>query len=64
MTSNQPFDDELTSPEDFDDALYNLLHAALQNGIDPRGAWEYRTDGTSTDWEVMVVELQSKETTD
>jgi hypothetical protein len=30
----------------------------------PPGAWEYRTDGADTDWEVMVLELQARETSD
>lgn len=57
MTTDFTPDDEISSTEDFEAALGRLLLVALQNGIDPRGSWEYRTDGSGSDVEVMVVEL-------
>ncbi len=59
MTTDQPVDDDITSPDDFRTALRNLLFAALENDIDPRGAWEYRVNRGLRDWEVMVVQLES-----
>jgi hypothetical protein len=59
MTSDSPSDTEITSSEDFEAALGDLLRAALNNGVDPEGAWEYRTNNNGTDWEVMVLELQN-----
>ncbi|WP_336135155.1 hypothetical protein [Natronomonas amylolytica] len=69
MTYDSPFDDapfdaEITSPEAFEAALHGLLLTALENDVDPRGAWEYRTDGADTDWEVMVLELQARDASD
>lgn len=61
MTTNLPFDDDITSPDEFRAALQSLLCVALENDIDPRGAWEYRTDETAPDWEVMVVRLESRD---
>lgn len=61
MTSDSPLDTEITSTEAFESALGELLLSAVKNGIDPRGAWAFRTDGVSEDWEVMVLELQAED---
>lgn len=57
MTADYTSDDDISSTEDFEAALGRLLLVALRNDIDPRGTWEYRTDGSTSDVEVMVVEL-------
>lgn len=57
MTADFTADDDISSTDDFEAALGRLLLAALQNDIDPRGSWEYRTEGPASDVEVMVVEL-------
>lgn len=57
MTTDFTSDDEISSTEDFDAALGRVILGALQSDIDPRGTWEYRTDGPASDVEVMVVEL-------
>lgn len=57
MTSEFSPSDEMSSVEDFEAALGRLVLAATKNGIDPEGTWEYRTNGSSPDVEVMVVEL-------
>jgi hypothetical protein len=61
MTSEPPSDIEITSAEAFEAALGELLRAALDNGVDPEGAWEYRTNDNGTDWEVMVLKLQNND---
>ena len=58
MTSDPVFDGEIESSADFEAALHTLLVAALANDVDPRGSWEYRSDGLPSDWEVMVAELK------
>lgn len=58
MTSDPVFDGEIESAADFEAALHTLLVTALANDVDPRGSWEYRSDGLPSDWEVMVAELQ------
>ena len=55
-TSNTP-GDGISSTEEFETALSRVVLAALENGVDPRGTWEYRANGTNSDVEVMVVEL-------
>lgn len=57
MTTDSTSDDEISSADDFEAALGEVILAALQNDIDLRGTWEYRTDGETPDLEVMVVEL-------
>lgn len=57
MTTDSTSDDEISSADDFEAALGQVILAALQNDIDPRGTWEYRTDEGAPDVEVMVVEL-------
>jgi hypothetical protein len=57
MTSDFTPDDEIASTKEFEAALGRVILAALENDIDPRGTWEYRTDGMGSDMEVMVVEL-------
>ncbi|WP_434521475.1 hypothetical protein [Halorubrum sp. AS12] len=57
MTADFTSDDEISSTEEFETALGRVILAALENGVDPRGTWEYRANGTNSDVEVMVVEL-------
>lgn len=59
MTPDPP-DDELTSSEEFERTLGQVLLAALAGDTDPRGSWVYRTDGVGPDLEVMVVELDGE----
>lgn len=60
MTTDSNSADEIESAEDFEDALHGLLVTALESGVDPRGSWEYRSDGLPSDWEVMILELQAR----
>lgn len=57
MTSDNTPNDEPSSAEEFEAALGRAILAALENGVDPRGSWEYRPDDASTDMEITVVEL-------
>jgi len=57
MTRDHPFDGDVTTEEEFDAALEQLLSAARENGVDPQGSWVYRNGRNAPDWEVMVVEL-------
>lgn len=42
---------------EFDSALQSLLLSALENGLDVRGAWEYRDGEAYPDLEILVTEL-------
>ena len=49
--------DDVTSPEDFEAYLAELVSAAIEAEIDPRGAWEYRARDGEPDFEIEIVEL-------
>ncbi|QZY00196.1 hypothetical protein [Halobaculum rubrum] len=57
MTANFTADDKVSSIEEFEAALDEVMLTALESGIDLRGTWEYRTDEEASDVEVMIVEL-------
>jgi hypothetical protein len=57
MTTDSPSDDEVSSTEEFEAALGQLVLAALESDTDPSGTWEYRDNGTESDMEVIIVEL-------
>lgn len=48
---------DITTEAEFDSALQALLLSALENGLDLRGAWEYRNGEAYPDLEVLVAEL-------
>lgn len=49
--------DDVSSPEEFEAALGQVLRAAMESDVDPRGSWVYRDDGTGANVEVQIVEL-------
>lgn len=57
MTTEFTPADEPSNTAAFEAALGRVVLAALENDVDPRGTWEYRTDGAGSDVEVMIVEL-------
>ncbi len=58
MTQSNPFELEITSEEAFQSALSRLLTAAVENDVDIRGSWIYRSDDINRrDWETMIIEL-------
>ena len=59
MSSDTPdtTDRNITTEAEFESALQTLLLSALENGLDPEGAWEYRNGQTYPDLEVLVTEL-------
>lgn len=59
MTHDFAFDDTISTAEEFEAVLGELLSAATGNGLDPEGSWVYRSNGTVSDWEVMVIELET-----
>lgn len=57
MTDKYPFNENITTADEFETVLGQLTLAASQNGIDLRGAWEYHDATSDDDWEVLIVEL-------
>lgn len=52
--------EDITTEEAFDAALSELIVAALQNGIDPKGGWVCRSSEAIPDTEVMIYELENE----
>lgn len=50
--------DEITTADEFETALGDLLEAALQNDIDPQGNWVYKDGHQDSNWEVEIYELE------
>jgi hypothetical protein len=57
MTRDQHSDLQIGSPEEFELLLAAIVEEATESGVDVRGAWEFRTDGSTHEWEVEIVEL-------
>lgn len=59
MTHDPPDspDRDISTEAEFDAALQKLLLAGLKNGLDLRGAWDYRNGQAYPDLEVLVSEL-------
>lgn len=57
MTRDTLADVRITSEDDFRAVLSELFEKAIHADVDVRGAWEFRTGGSTHDWEVEVVEL-------
>jgi hypothetical protein len=61
MTREHPFDETVTTAEEFETVLGHLPVAAARNDIDPPSSSVCRNDDTHPDWEVMVFELDTAE---
>lgn len=61
VTPTNPYDDEITSADEFERALGQLLTATVRNDVDPRGSWVYRSGDGVPDWEAMILELEKPE---
>jgi len=59
-TTQYSFDDEITTADEFEAVLGQLLLVALDNDVDIWGAWEYRSNDGTADLEAMVVELRDR----
>jgi hypothetical protein len=57
MTRDNPTETPIDSPAAFETALALLVDSATTNGVDVRGAWEVKTDGTALEWDVTITEL-------
>ncbi len=57
MTHDQLRDVSITNADEFQAVLAEAVEKAVKSDVDVRGAWEFRTDGSTHDWEVEIVEL-------
>lgn len=42
---------------DFHETLAGVVEQAILNGVDVRGAWEFKTRGSTHYWDVEIFEL-------
>jgi hypothetical protein len=57
-TMTRDYDAEpVRSQEEFEAALAAVIEAAVTEGVDVRGAWEFQTRGSTHSWEVEIIEL-------
>jgi hypothetical protein len=57
MTRDQADGGTIGNDDEFEAALAGVIEAAIDSGVDVRGAWEVRSSDTMHEWEVQVVEL-------
>jgi len=57
MTRDQLRDVSITSAAEFEAIPAEAVEKAVEANVDVRGAWEFRTRGSTHDWEVEIVEL-------
>jgi len=57
MTRDQLRDGMITDSDEFEAILAEAVEKAVEADVDVRGAWEFRTEGSTHDWEVEIVEL-------
>lgn len=55
-------DSQPVSAPELQQKLESLLRRAEQEGVDVAGAWTCRNGDGTTDWDVVVTELQSGDT--
>ncbi|MHB9285856.1 hypothetical protein ACKVMT_02310 [Halobacteriales archaeon Cl-PHB] len=54
----------LTSEEDLKAALQAILRRGFENGIDVEGGFECRNGAEHPDWDVIVTEVEKKESSE
>lgn len=57
MTRDQLPDDSISSTDEFESVLAEVMESAIEAEIDVRGAWEIRTQSTTYDLEIEIIEL-------
>jgi hypothetical protein len=57
MTRDPLADVSIDSTDEFRAVLAAAVEKAVKANVDVRGAWEFRTKGSTHDWEVETIEL-------
>lgn len=53
MDSDQP----ITTADEFNEALNDLMRTAYDNGVDIEGGWECLGSDEDADWDVVILEI-------
>lgn len=59
MTQDKLDDVSIRSDEEFRVILATAFEVAIEAGVDVRGAWEFRTNGSAHAWDVVISELRT-----
>lgn len=57
MSRDTQPDRSITTSEAFESALSAVVEKAIEADVDVRGAWDFKTRGSTHYWEVEVCEL-------
>jgi hypothetical protein len=57
MTRDNLQDVPITSADEFEAVLAEAVEKAIMSDVDVRGSWEFRTRGSTYDWELIITEL-------
>jgi len=57
MTRDDLQDVSITSADEFEAVLAEAVEKAILSDVDVLGAWEFRTRGSTHEWEVNISEL-------
>ncbi|MFP8888367.1 hypothetical protein ACLI4U_01170 [Natrialbaceae archaeon A-CW2] len=60
MTRDQLSDLSITTADEFEAILAEVIEKAIKADVDVRGAWEFQTRGSTHDWEVEIIELAKR----
>lgn len=60
MTRYHLSDVPITTATEFEAVLAEAVEKAIEADVDVRGAWEFRTRGSTHDWDVEIIELAKR----
>lgn len=54
----------ITTAEEFNESLNELVQSAYDNSVDIEGGWECRNPSENSDWDVVILEVTKRETSE
>lgn len=64
MTPSDTPDEWITTDEEFNDALNDLIQTAYANDVGVEGGWECRTSTADPDWDIVILEVTKNSTSE
>lgn len=53
-------DETITTADEFNESLNDLMRTACENGVDVEGGWECRNRTGNPDWDVVILEMTKR----